>query len=67
MNMQGMRPAGHDFNVLMKSVLAQMRIYPTSVDNGVYVFPYKNSIVLLTISTDDILLCSKHRDVFVQI
>ena len=35
MNIQGMRPADHDFNVLIKSVLAQMQIYPTSVNNGV--------------------------------
>ena len=67
MNMQGMRPAGHDFNVLIKSILAQMSIYPTSVDNGVYVFPYKTSIVILAISTDDILLCTKHRDIFIRI
>jgi len=67
MNMQGLRTAGRDFHKLLKAVLAELNIYPTSVDNGIFVFVYKNSIVLLAISTDDILIFTKHEDFYTQV
>ena len=67
MNMQGLRTAGRDFHKLLKAVLAELDIYPTSVDNGIFVFIYKNSIVLLAISTDDILIFTKHEEFYQQV
>ena len=67
MNMQGLRTAGRDFHTLLKAVLADLNIHPTSVDNGVFVFRYKDSIVILAISTDDILIFTKHKEFYITI
>jgi len=67
MNMQGLRTAGRDFHKLLKAVLAEMKIYPTSVDNDIFVFIYKDSLVILAISTDDILIYTKHKDFYHQV
>lgn len=67
MNMQGMRTAGRDFHTLLTAVLEELNIRPTSVDKGIFVFLYKSSIVLLAISTDDILLFTKYEDIYVKI
>ena len=67
MNMQGLRTAGRDFHKLLRAVLAELDITPTSVDNGIYVFLYKNTLVLLAISTDDILVFTKYAEFFLTI
>lgn len=67
MNMQGMRTAGRDFHSLLTAVLEQLHIRPTSVDKGIFVFIYKASMVLLAISTDDILLFTQYPEVYEQI
>jgi len=67
MNMQGLRTAGRDFHNLLKAILADLNIHPTSVDNGVFVFLYKNSLVLLAISTDDILIFTKYEEFYERI
>ena len=64
MNMQGLRTAGRDFHALLKAILADLHIHPTSVDNGIFVFRYKDSIVLLAISTDDILIFTKYVEFY---
>ena len=64
MNMQGMKTAGRDFHQLLTAVLKQLNIHPTSVDKGIFVFMYKNTLVLLAISTDDILLFTKYEDIY---
>jgi len=64
MNMQGMKTAGRDFHELLSAVLKQLHIHPTSVDKGIFVFMYKNTLVLLAISTDDILLFTKHEEIY---
>jgi len=67
MNMQGLRTAGRDFHNLLKAILADLNIHPTSVDNGVFVFLYRKSLVLLAISTDDILIFTKYEEFFYQV
>ena len=64
MNMQGMKSANRDFHKLLKAVLAEMHIYPTSVDNGLFAFYHKDSIVLIAISTDDLLIITKHKSIY---
>jgi len=64
MNMQGLRTAGRDFHTLLKAVLVELNIHPTSVDNGIFVFRYKDSIVLLAISKDDILIFTKYPEIY---
>jgi len=62
MNMQGLRTgAGRDFHTLLKVILTELNIHPISVDNGVFVFLYKQSLILLAISTDDILIFTKYE------
>ena len=67
MNMQGLRQAGREFHELLTAVLAQLIIRPTSVDNGIFIFLYKESFVILAISTDDILLYTKYEEIFIKI
>jgi len=67
MNMQGLRTAGRDFHRLLKAILAELNIHPTSVDNGIFIFLYKESLVLLAISTDDILIYTKYEDFYLKI
>ena len=64
MNMQGLRTAGRDFHKLLKAILSEIDIHPTSVDNGIFVFLYKQSLVLLAISTDDILIFTQYEEFF---
>jgi len=67
MNMQGLRTAGRDFHTLLRAILAEIDIHPTSVDNGIFIFLYKQSLVLLAISTDDILIFTKHEEFYLKI
>jgi len=67
MNMQGLRTAGRDFHTLLKVILAELNIHPISVDNGVFVFLNKQSLILLAISADDILIFTKYEDFFNKI
>jgi len=67
MNMQGLRTAGRDFHTLLRAILAEIDIHPTSVDNGIFILLYKQSLVLLAISTDDILIFTKHEEFFLKI
>ena len=64
MNMQGMKSANRDFHTLLKSILSEENIHPTSVDNGLFVFYHQNSLVLLAISTDDLLVVTKHKHIY---
>jgi len=62
-----MRTAGRDFHTLLKEILAELDIHPTSVEYGVFMFLYQNSIVLLAISTLDILIYTKFEEFYLKI
>ena len=56
--MQGTKPASREFNILLAHLLAQINIYPTSIDSGVFVIVEEQDIMFLAIETDDILVCT---------
>ena len=55
--MQGTKLAGRAFYKLLKAILGDVGVAPTSIDSGFYVFVYKDkSLVFLVTKTDDFLL-----------
>lgn len=56
--MQGTKPASREFNILLAHLLAQVDIYPTSINSGVFVIVENKDIMFLAIETDDILVCT---------
>ena len=56
--MQGTPPASREFYILLAHLLADIGIYPTSIDNGVFVIVENDQIMVLAIETDDLLIAT---------
>ena len=63
--MQGNRKAGRAFHILIKAILGQIGLSPTSVDKAVFVWIYKEDyIVILVSETDDFLILTNSPECF---
>ena len=63
--MQGNRKAGRAFHILIKAILGQIGLSPTSVDKAVFVWIYKEDyIVILVSKTDDFLILTNSPECF---
>lgn len=56
--MQGTKPASREFGILLAHLLAEINIYPTSIDAGVFVIVENSNVMFLAIATDHILICT---------
>ena len=54
--MQGTPPASREINILLTHLLAEINIYPTSIDGGNFVIVEGTEIMFLAVETDDILV-----------
>ena len=51
-------PTSHEVYILLIHLLAQIKIYPTSVNVGVLVIVEDRDVMFLAVETDDILVCT---------
>ena len=63
--MQGNRKTGRAFHILIKAILANIGLSPTSVDKAVFVWIFKEQyIVILVSETDDFLIMTNSSECF---
>ena len=54
--MQGTPPASREFYILLAHILADINLYPTSIDNGVFALVEGDDMMFLAVETDDLLI-----------